>query len=225
MWIVRCPSSNSPGVFMDPASYPSSHPLAPKNPSMHWGWAAGYRFIAFEGFGGSTSGAVTNNFQIHTIDDSNYKTVSMNTPGELEKGHLTIHINADYLKLFEGINAQNGTISHAATGASKKLMDNLQSIVFSVEGTTATINLDPSIEFAVSPNPSNGILHLNYDLAKFNFSELFVSDFTGRNISRQFIPGTANDFTLEMEVPNGSYIINVVSDGKVVVSRKVTIQN
>ena len=50
---------------LDPASYPSSHPLAPKNPSMHWGWTAGYRFIALEGFAGATSGAVTNNFQIH----------------------------------------------------------------------------------------------------------------------------------------------------------------
>ena len=34
----------------DPASYPMGHPLAPVFPSMHWGWAAGYRFVAIEGF-------------------------------------------------------------------------------------------------------------------------------------------------------------------------------
>jgi hypothetical protein len=32
----------------DPASYDPSHPLAPRNPSMHWGWASGYRFLALE---------------------------------------------------------------------------------------------------------------------------------------------------------------------------------
>jgi len=100
----------------------------------------------------------------------------------------------------------------------------MQSIVFSAEGTTATIDLDPSIEFAVSPNPSNGLLRLNYDLSKFSFSEVIVSDLTGRTISRRFIPAIANDFTLEMDVPGGAYIINVVSDGNVVVARKVTVQ-
>jgi hypothetical protein len=210
---------------LDPAIYPSSHPLAPKNPSMHWGWTAGYRFIALEGFAGATAGAVTNNFQIHTIDDSNYKTVSMNTAGELTEGHLAIHVNADYLKMFEGINAQNGIISHAANGASKKQMDNLEAIVFSAEGTTGTIHLDPSIEFAVSPNPSKGLLHLSYDLSKFRTSELVVSDLTGRIMSRQFIPVITNDFTFEMDVPTGAYIINVISDGNLVVSRKVSIQN
>ena len=210
---------------LDPASYPSSHPLAPKNPSMHWGWTAGYRFIALEGFGGATSGTVSNNFQIHTIDDTNYQTLSMNTSGELTEGHLAIHVTADYMKMFEGINAQNGIISHAANGASKKQMDNMQSIVFSAEGTTATIDLDPSIEFAVSPNPSKGLVRLSYDLSKFNFSEAIVSDLTGRTISRRFIPAIANDFTMEMDVPNGAYIINVVSDGTLVVARKVFIQN
>jgi len=178
---------------LDPASYPSSHPLAPKNPSMHWGWTSGYRFIAFEGFGGATSGAVNNNFQIHTIDDSNYQTVSMNTSGELTEGHLAIHVTADYLRMFDGINAQNGIISHTSNGASKKQMDNM--------------------------------LRLSYDLSKFNFSELVLSDLTGRTISRRFIPASTNDFTLEMDVPNGAYIINVVSDGKVVVAKKVSVQN
>lgn len=37
---------------LDPASYPSEHPLAPKSPSMHWGWSPGYRFVAMEGSGG-----------------------------------------------------------------------------------------------------------------------------------------------------------------------------
>lgn len=210
---------------LDPASYPASHPLAPQNPSMHWGWAAGYRFIAFEGLAGATSGAVTNSYQIHTIGDINYKTVTLSTSGELVEGQLVIPVTADYMKLLEGISVQNGMISHSTSGAARKQIENMQASVFSANGTTSTINLDPSIEFAVSPNPSNGLLHMSYDLAKFNFSELVISDLTGRNITRQTIPAIANEFTLEMDVPDGAYIINIVSDGQLVVSRKVSIQN
>ena len=32
----------------DPALWPVGHPLGPRFPSMHWGWASGYRFIAME---------------------------------------------------------------------------------------------------------------------------------------------------------------------------------
>src|SRR5210317_2115149 len=34
---------------MDPTIWPAGHPLAPQNPSMHWGWTAGYRFACLEG--------------------------------------------------------------------------------------------------------------------------------------------------------------------------------
>lgn len=210
---------------LDPASYPSSHPLAPKNPSMHWGWTAGYRFIALEGFAGATSGAVNNNFQIHTIDDVNYKSLTLNTSGELVEGHLAIHVNADYLKMFEGINAQNGVISHAANGPSKKQMDNMQAIVYSAEETTSTTNLDPSIAFTLSPNPTRGMVSLTYDLSKFNTSELLFSDITGKIITRSIIPAVATGYTLQVEVPNGAYIISIISDDKVIVTRKVSVQN
>ena len=38
----------------DPALQAPGHPLALQNPSMHWGWSAGYRFITYEGSAGST---------------------------------------------------------------------------------------------------------------------------------------------------------------------------
>ena len=210
---------------LDPASYPASHPLSPQNPSMHWGWAAGYRFIAFEGLAGATSGAVNNNYQIHTIGDVNYKNVTLNTSGELTEGHLAIPVTADYMKLLEGITVQNGIISHSTSGAAKKQIDNMQTKVFSADGTTNTINLDPSIEFAFAPNPSHGSLSLTYDLSKFNSSELLLSDLTGRIITKRSIPPIATGYTFQTDIPNGSYIISIISDDKVIVTRKVSIQN
>src|SRR5690606_7713783 len=40
---VYAPTNNA-----DPSLQPMGHPLAPQSPSMHWGWAAGYRFVAME---------------------------------------------------------------------------------------------------------------------------------------------------------------------------------
>ena len=58
----------------DPASYNMGHPLAPKNPSMHWGWTSGYRFIAFEGKGGVN---LNQTFELHGLGDVNYFKVTV----------------------------------------------------------------------------------------------------------------------------------------------------
>ena len=57
---------NSSLNHLDPTTYNPNHPLAPKSPSMHWGWTAGYRFIAAEGVGGSTFNQI---FEFHGKDE------------------------------------------------------------------------------------------------------------------------------------------------------------
>lgn len=210
---------------LDPASYASSHPLAPKNPTMHWGWAAGYRFIALEGFGGATSGAVTNNYQIHTVDDSNYKTLALNTSGTVEEDHLVIHLTADYLKMFESINVQSGLISHASTGASKKQMENMQALVFTADQSTATANPDEHFTFSISPNPSNGSISLSYDLSKFQRAELMVTGLNGEELRSQDIPTLSSSQVVQVALPNGIYIASIKGDGKIVASQKIAVQH
>jgi hypothetical protein len=209
---------------LDPASYPASHPLAPKNPTMHWGWAAGYRFIAFEGFGGATSGAVTNNYQIHTVDDSNYKTLALNTTGTLEEGHLTVHVTADYLKVFEGINVQSGLISHASTGASKKQMDNMQTLVFTADQSTAIHNPVEDFSFSITPNPSQGSISLSCDLSNFKKAELIVTNLYGEELLSQDIPCLSSGQVVHTGLPGGFYFASLRGDGRIVASQKIAVQ-
>ena len=63
---------------LNPATYPANHPLAPKSPSMHWGWAAGYRFVAFEGKAGSSLSQIV---ELHALDNSNYFIQTVPTNG------------------------------------------------------------------------------------------------------------------------------------------------
>ena len=61
----------------DPTIWENSHALAPKDPSMHWGWAAGYRFIAFEAMVDEDSDGIFESvLQYHAVGDTLYRSLS-----------------------------------------------------------------------------------------------------------------------------------------------------
>ena len=64
---------NEPENHEDPTKWDSNHPLYPKSPSMHWGWASGYRFVALEG---KTGDQLNKTFEIHALGDDNYHKIS-----------------------------------------------------------------------------------------------------------------------------------------------------
>ena len=121
---------------LDPTTYNPNHPLAPKSPSMHWGWTAGYRFIAAEGLGGSTFSQI---FEFHGLGDGNYAHLTLPTSGTLiTSDTLLITITADYNELFRGINLGSGPISHGETGGAAQTLHNINNYVFtSSEGNAA----------------------------------------------------------------------------------------
>ena len=63
----------------DPALWPSGHALALQFPTMHWGWAAGYRFAAIEGKAGN---GFFFTYQIHALGDQHYGKAELDVTGE-----------------------------------------------------------------------------------------------------------------------------------------------
>lgn len=121
---------------LDPSLYPSNHPLAPKSPSMHWGWAAGYRFAVMEGDAGLT--ASTYNYQIHGLGDQNFFMQSITTAGTSDSNGLVIELNADYLEALRDISIANGPSVHSDVGIAKTLLENFLNHVFtSREGNSS----------------------------------------------------------------------------------------
>jgi hypothetical protein len=94
----------------DPTLWPSNHPLAPQWPSMHWGWAAGYRFVCMEGKSGA---GFAQDFQIHALEDKNYQTFTINTAGVTSGSDITIELDADYEEALSGIDVSSGLIEHS----------------------------------------------------------------------------------------------------------------
>jgi hypothetical protein len=135
----------------DPASWANGHPLAPSFPSMHWGWNAGYRFIAIEGKGGSNLGQT---FQLHGLEDINYFQTEIDLTATSENGAITITLDADYERALENIDVDGGVIVHGSTAEAKTALENFRDHVFSASGVTSTVDFSEVNDFQIFPNPT-----------------------------------------------------------------------
>ena len=145
----------------DPSLQDSSHPLAPQFPSMHWGWAAGYRFAALEGMIDKNQDSVMETvFQYHPVDDSYYSD-TITSVGIIEnENNITIFINANYDRLIENIGTDEGGVYHGIHEENGLLMDNFsRNNVFTVP---ENLNLKETyVSNAVFPNPFSNTIQLN----------------------------------------------------------------
>lgn len=147
---------NTPENHQDPTKWPQDHPLYPKAPSMHWGWAAGYRFVALEG---SSGDQLNKMFQIHALGNNNYHKISIPAEGQDDNGDLLIEIKADYVKAIENISISAGVVTHGDYGEAADLMRNFRDYVFtSMEGEENTLSVASAVkpQLNVFPNPSKG---------------------------------------------------------------------
>ena len=165
----------------DPSLQDPSHPLAPQFPSMHWGWAAGYRFAALEGMIDKNQDSVMETvFQYHPVDDSYYSdTITCNGIIENEN-NVTIFINANYDRLIENIGTDEGGVYHGIHEENGLLMDNFsRNNVFTVP---ENLNLKETyVSNAIFPNPFSNTIQLNLNensiVKVYNSLGLIVDEF------------------------------------------------
>jgi len=188
----------------DPATYPASHPLALKNPSMHWGWSAGYRFIALEGFSGPSANMLTTNFQIHALGDELYKPVQITTPAVVQESELVITIQADYKKALQGIDISQGPINHSGEGEALVLMQNFGALVFTAGATSGIQSEVPSKEELIHayPNPSIDLVTIQSSFP--NNTPVVLTDMLGRTAATTVLENGIARFTLS-GFPAGLY--------------------
>lgn len=102
----------------DPTTY--SNDLKPQVPSMHWGWATGYIFVALEGLADRNADGVPEAaFQFHIGTHQLIKNVEIHVHKNITHGVTnTLTLVVDYKKFFSGINLSDPN-SHTHT------MDNM----------------------------------------------------------------------------------------------------
>lgn len=110
----------------DPALLPSSHPLAPQANSMHWGWAAGYIFVAAEGMvDKNQDGILEAVIQYHAVEDDYYTPLLVSGAGYETETTLTYFIDVHYDKMFENLNCSNAGVFHGPHDENALLISNM----------------------------------------------------------------------------------------------------
>lgn len=200
-----------PGVNNgDPAAWASFHPLAPKSPSMHWGWASGYRFVAIEGKSGTN---FAQDFQIHALGNKNYFKQSIPTSATDVNGALVVSINANYTKAVSQIGMANGLIEHSENKEAAVCLRNFQTKVFSsLDGSGNTLSardINVPNAFGINPVPSKGEVNIVLKDNRFYHGNMIVTDITGRKILNSPV-GTSNTISIDKK---GLYFLTIYGDG------------
>jgi len=209
---------------LDPTSYPADHPLAPKAPSMHWGWSAGYRFVAFEGMAGPNYNQL---FQLHGLGDSNYVTLTLDLINiQPQNDIINIDLNADYTFLLDDIELNSGLIVHGDHNEAKQCLDNFPRKVFSQKETTSSVGDYSEVNnFNIFPSIiENGIatVQLNSDNPSFNY-DILVTSSGGRQI--KLIENFNNEESINFNnYASGFYMVSLVKDGKPIITKKLIVK-
>lgn len=202
---------------LDPSSYLSIHPLAPQSPSMHWGWAAGYRFVALEGNCGSS---LNETLQIHALGDDNYNEQTITLELSANNGELVISLDADYNEALNGIDVSSGMINHGETGEAEDLLTNFQDLVFTPSSTALSVKNIDALDFAIYPNPvkANGQLFVS-DYS--SIQNIRLIDFTGKIVQEW----TAVQGSIYLaNADTGIYLLSIVANDGSEITKKVIVE-
>ena len=200
----------------DPSLWPADHPLAPRWPAMHWGWAAGYRFIALEGMCGPN---IDQNLEFHVIGDEFYKEIPFEVNLSGQDDYL-IEIDAAYDRILDGVDISEGLILHGNLGEIKTVAKNLGLGVFSLAGVVSSEDHEVVNTFTVFPNPSHDGL-INWELeASLDDFMVSIHDTMGSLLYQE---KGANRGSIQLE-NSGIYLLTIKdSSGAILANQKVLV--
>jgi hypothetical protein len=191
----------------DPSPYPASHPLGPKNPDMHWGWAGGYRFIALEGFVDSNGDDIPENtFQFHGLGDELLFSSILTLPENHHPASEVLVINLDYNKLFNSITMTGNLIHHNSGKLNSVILLNAAQGGFMVPANTSSIENAP-FDSVVKFSQKNREIQLDF---ANDVSEKVISIITTSGLEVKNMVTNASLYSINLDTElSGNYIIIV----------------
>lgn len=204
---------------LDPASYAASHPLAHKNPSMHWGWTSGYRFIALEGKAKRVSGQFLDDIAIHTVGNVNYKSKTYDVSSKIENGIMYIDMIAEYNMLLDAIIIAGGNSNHGESGSAAELCNNATFKVFSAATPSATNDVyNNALTQVVYTSGDVSVKYLFPSNSNLNFN---LYDTKGMLIADSRIIQNEGIQAIDRQLPAGNYFYSFTQSGKVISTGKL----
>ena len=214
---------------LDPASYPVEHPLAPKNPSMHWGWAAGYFLLAVQGrVDNNNDGVPESWFEFHTLGDTLFKTVELTGTAAAQNGILRLHFDLDYARLFQNMSMTGDLIEHSSKGPCAALMANSATQGFITMASTPlsqTVVVNAQY-IGASPNPAGDHTLIRYQLPGSGSVDMIVTNALGQTV--YIGTGLAASGSVPLETaawPGGIYQYAFYEKGRLLARKQLVVQH
>ena len=182
---------------------------------MHWGWTAGYRFVAMEGVAGENLNQV---FEVHALGDNNYFETTVDVSAGASGSNVVIELFADYTQALMDVSVESGVISHGATGISIDVLENFRDYVFSdmapvdtADTTpvdpTGIADLDLEQRIKLYPNPSTqGVVNIHSIDASMT-ADLAIYNLMGKLVKSDAIRG--NQVVQIADLAPGMYTVRV----------------
>ncbi len=214
---------------LDPSTYQLGHPLGFQDPSMHWGWSAGYRFMAIEGYVDNNNDGIPESlFQYHNLGDNLYYTTSIDGEATAESGVLTVNIEVDYAKLFEGMTMIGNLIHHGSNAQNQKMLTNASTEKFlTISAVSAQDDVvQNSLSLTSVPNPAHGQISLGQELDQsISAVDLRIMNSLGQVVHyRQQVPAQGQ-IQLDLQGwQTGTYFYGLYHNGRLIARNSFIVQ-
>lgn len=204
---------------MDISIYPSNHPLSFQDPSMFWGWSAGYMHMIIGGRVDANNDQDPEKvFELHNLGDANYHSqniniIQTNTTPEMIDIYMDCHVD----RWMKNIPIQSVGVQHTAINYNASIMLNaLHENVFDQPATALVNNLEYTKGSLYFQLEDKRVIWKNVK----NAAHLLLVDLSGKIIQKTMVKEAGfADFN---DVDNGMYVVSVVSsDGTLLNSLKI----
>jgi hypothetical protein len=212
---------------LDPAAYPADHPLALKNPSMHWGWAGGYMFVVIEGeVDTNNDGTPETIFEFVNIDDLLYKTIELSGNATAENDTLHLHFNLDYIKLFNDISLDFQLINHGSNLLNQQMMANAANESFLTMSSVSAVHdvLKNSLAVSAAPNPAASETLIRCDIPAAATLDLVLTNSLGQTVRvLNGLPASGTTRLMTSDLPEGVYQYAFYEKGKLLARKQLVV--
>jgi len=217
---------------LDPAQYEESHPLAPKLPSMHWGWSAGYRFFVFEGYCDNDADySLEQYINYHAVGSHLYSAIKVDVEPVYEGDSIVLYLDMNYLKLYENLDVIKDREEHGGGRIIQVILDNfVNNGVFS--GGDADFHDSPNgtneltdrakQQVYIYPNPCVGQGNISFDFHNSQTLHWELVDLNGRKVAKQEFDTHQGSFSTG-QLESGIYLSIFYLDGIETQSTKLVV--
>lgn len=197
---------------IDITLYPPHHPLSFQDPSMYWGWTAGYMHMIIGGLADSnTDGIADAAFELHNVGDNNYNQVQLpviqtNTSTDLV--NIALNCNVDYW--IKDISIETVGILHGSTGPNMEVMTNVETEpVFNQPSTASTQELSEASGTIFAIHNANEVV-INWSAIN-HLSSYTVTDINGKTIQKGKAEGNSGSVIIG-ELNPGIYFFHLLDN-------------